>query len=224
MKKDILVLGDSHAEVFGSASMADAFPDCTFEVIAVGGATVSGLPNPNAVTHARQRFQAALDATHSRTVIVMLGEVDTGFVIWYRSQKYSASVEAMTQQALRNYQELMLDIAGKFMAICISTPLPTIRDNTEWGEIANLRKEITATQRQRTALTTSFNRAMQAFCIRHNISYLMLDEGSMGADALVRDSLRNSDPSNHHYDDAQYAMLIAQQLRETFTTGSLSSE
>jgi len=209
----VLVLGDSHASVFRSEHMAREMPGFRFEVIAVGGATVSGLPNPNPVSQAMPQFRAALAATVARKVIVIMGEVDTGFVIWYRAQKYETSVDEMCALALEQYQQLLLDIGRSFNVICISTPLPTILDHTDWGEVANLRKEVTASQSQRTELTLRFNMAMQDFCERHAIHYLALDKVSLGDDGLLKDGLRNPDPSDHHYDPLAYAALIAPVLR-----------
>jgi len=37
-----------------------------------------------------------------------------------------------------------------YKPIVVSTPLPTIKDNCQWGEVSNLRKEIKATQKERT--------------------------------------------------------------------------
>ncbi|MDR3097107.1 MAG: SGNH/GDSL hydrolase family protein [Paraburkholderia sp.] len=213
MKEDILVLGDSHVLVFNCAYMAQAFPDHHFNVVEVPGATVSGLPNPNAATGAKQKFEEAANTTKARRVIIMIGEVDTGFVIWYRAQKYGTSVDDMTQLALTNYQQLLLDLGKRFDVACISTPLPTIRDGADWGEVANLRKEISATQRERTELTLAFNNAMEKFCASNGIAYLMLDKDSLGDSGVVKDSLLNKDPRDHHYDAKEHARMIAALLQ-----------
>ncbi|RQR27343.1 SGNH/GDSL hydrolase family protein [Burkholderia sp. Bp9143] len=217
MKDEILVLGDSHVLVFNSAHMTQAFPDHHFDVVEVPGATVSGLPNPNAVTGAKPKFDEATGSSKARKVIVMIGEVDTGFVIWYRAQKYGASVDEMTQLALGNYQQLLLELRERFDVACISTPLPTIRDGADWGEVANLRKEITATQRERTKLTLAFNSAMQVFCAGKGIAYLMLDQDSLGGDGVVKVSLLNTDPRDHHYDPKEHAGMIAPLLQPWIT-------
>jgi hypothetical protein len=213
MQNDVLVLGDSHALVFHSEYMVAFFPDYHFDVVEVPGATVSGLPNPNAVTQTKQKFDEATSSTRARKVIVMIGEVDTGFVIWYRAQKHGASVDDMTRLALTNYQQLLLELRERFEVACISTPLPTIRDGADWGEVANLRKEITATQQERTTLTLSFNNAMQEFCADNGITYLMLDKDSLGDNGVVRNSLLNADPRNHHYDATEHARMIAPLLQ-----------
>ncbi|MFW6752812.1 SGNH/GDSL hydrolase family protein [Pseudomonas glycinae] len=209
----VLVLGDSHALVFSSEQMRGLFPEHSFEVISVGGATVSGLKNPNAVTQAMPQYLAALQATTANTVIVMLGEVDTGFVIWYRAQKHGSSVEQMLAQAVGNYQNLLRDIAKKFQVICISTPLPTIRDDMQWGDVANLRKEVTASLSQRTQLTKEFNSLMENFCLKTGISHLNFDELSTDELGQLKETLRNPDPNDHHYDQTAHAKMIEPLLK-----------
>lgn len=125
--KKVLVLGDSHVEVFLSEHMKSALPEVDFEVLAVGGATVSGLENPNSATKAMPQYIEALNNTSAKTVVVMLGEVDTGFVIWYRAQKYDTPVDEMLNLAIANYQSFLSTISKNFNTICISTPYPPFR-------------------------------------------------------------------------------------------------
>jgi hypothetical protein len=81
------VLRDFHTLVFESEKMKSLFPELDFSVTSVGGAIVSGLENQNAVSKAMPQYLSALNTTTADAVIVMLGEVDTGFVNWYRAQK-----------------------------------------------------------------------------------------------------------------------------------------
>lgn len=205
----VVVLGDSHASVFNSEILRALLPEYTFEVTSVGGATVSGLKNPNALTQAMPQFKAALEATTAKTAIVMLGEVDTGFVIWYRAQKHGNAVSQMLQLAVDNYQKLLQDIRQTHHVICISTPLPTIRDGMDWGEVANLRKEVQATLAERTRLTIEFNSLMEVFCVHQGISHINMDSLSMDATGSLKETLRNPDPSDHHYDPSAHSQMIA---------------
>lgn len=212
-QNEILVLGDSHADVFAHESMAGEFADCAFNVVSVGGATISGLENPNSKTQAMPIFKSALDASKAGIVITLLGEVDTGFVIWYRAEKHNVPVHSMRDVALRNYERFLLELRKERAVICVSSPLPTIKDDNDWGEVANARREVKANQLQRTELTMTFNRSVQRFCQENGLDFLMLDQDSIGADGLVRADLRNHDPRDHHYDQSAYARLIAGALR-----------
>lgn len=142
----------------------------------------------------------------------MLGEVDTGFVIWFRAKKYQASVEEMLEQAINRYCSFLSDVRHYGQTIVVSCPLPTIQDNNNWGEVANLRKEIDATQHQRTLLTLRLNRAIAQSCARADIRFVDLDKDSLGEDGLVRPSLMNPDPADHHYAKIAYARIMARQL------------
>jgi hypothetical protein len=210
--REILVLGDSHTPIFNHPSFKAHFPEFCFNVVTVIGATASGLENPNTKTQAYPIFKEALEQSSAEKVIVMLGEVDTGFVIWYRANKYQESVSAMADRAIASYSRFLLEVAVRYEVVCISTPLPTIQDGNDWGEVANARREVTATQAERTALTLEFNRQMQIFCEQQNIRYIMLDDASLGEDGVVRRELLNRDPNDHHYNPDTYSRMLIGRL------------
>jgi hypothetical protein len=221
--EEILVLGDSHACIFQHKRIRRSFPGFFFNVTNVGGATASGLANPNSRTQAYQIFREALKTTKAKTVIVILGEVDTGFVIWYRAKKYNEAVSVVTQAAIKTYTGFLLEIkARSFRVICVSTPLPTIKDGNDWGEIANARKEIAATQVERTALTLAFNQQIEVFCQLEGISFINLDKRSLGENGTVNHSLLNKNPNNHHYEPQAYAALLVRPLQDVATSKSES--
>lgn len=210
---EVLVLADSHGAVFRHDLFRQHFPDTTLDVRLVHGATASGMENPNSSqTQAYPIFMQALSASPAAKVIVTLGEVDTGFVIWHRAEKYGESVEAMGERAISAYTRLLGEIAATREVLCLSTALPTIRDGNVWGEVANLRKTVTATQLERTELTLWFNRRVQTGCSARGIDYLALDPVSLGLDGLVRPELLNPNPCDHHYDWTRYAELIIPRL------------
>lgn len=211
-KETILVLGDSHVEVFSNRQFVQAFPRTYFDVCSVGGATASGLENPRSKTQAFQVFDKALNERKYNTIITMLGEVDTGFVIWYRAQKYNVDVMEMFDQAVNNYVTFLNKVKGFANLTVISTPLPTIDDEST-GEIVHARKEIVTTQKDRTELTLRFNQQMEQFCKKQNIKYINLDDASLGTQGIVKQELKNKDPKDHHYDFDQYATLIISKLK-----------
>ena len=210
--REILVLGDSHTTVFSHPLFKERFPNVLLNVLTVIGATASGLENPNSTTKAYPVFRKAAGETTAKRVVVMLGEVDTGFVIWYRAQKYQESVPAMMDQAIASYSGFLAELKMRFEVVCISTPLPTIQDDNDWGDIANARREVTASQTDRTALTLEFNRTMQRFCAQNGIRYIMLDDLSLGEHGIVKADLLNNDRSDHHYDPDQYSRLLVEGL------------
>ena len=214
----VLVIGDSHAKIFRDIRFLFGMPRIHFRVAAKGGATASGLATPNSKTQAYQRFRAALNDIPRDLVLVQLGEVDTGYVIWYRAKKHQTSVEEMFDLAIRTYSNFLLEVAATDRVLVISAPLPTITDGNDWGEVADLRKEVTTTQKQRTELTLSFNSRMQSFCQANGMGYLNLDGDCLGADGIVRQEFMNSNPRDHHYHDGRYVRLLCKRLEPWFET------
>lgn len=211
---EILVIGDSHAGIFHHNNIQSFFSDYFFNIVAVDGATVSGLKNPNSKTQAMPKFFDRIRKSRSKTIIISLGEVDTGFVIWYRAEKNNIQVTKTLSDALRNYQNFLLNLSRKYRILCISTPLPTIKDGQDWGEIANARKHVKATQLQRTKLTIEFNKKMKNFCRINAIEYLDFDEESIGDNELVIEKLIHQDPTDHHYNPNVYSKMIIRKLKE----------
>jgi hypothetical protein len=215
------VIGDSHVRVFFRPIWKLYFPVTRFDVCRVSGATASGLTNPNSQTNAYGTFREKLRSVgRDERLLLLLGEVDTGFVIWYRAEKYGTGVEAMLDRAVDAYTGFIDEARVVRNLAVISTPLPTIRDGTRWGEVAKKRSQIETTQRERTALTLEFNRRVGAFCRERDVTHLDLDAASLGEDGFVRGSLLNPDPRDHHYEPTAYARLLRRPLEEWLAGGS----
>lgn len=208
------MLGDSHVLVYGGPQFLTRMFHCKFDVVSVGGATASGLDNPNSKTNAYDIFSQKIDESVHDSIIICLGEVDTGFVIWFRAKKYEEEVDAMLSRAVDNYTKLISKCQKKANTIVVSTPLPTIEDDNNWGEVANLRKEINVSQQERTELTLKFNRLIKDYCNAKGITYVDVDEESLGADGLVNNSLLNQDNNDHHYAEAPYSNLLIKHLKQ----------
>ena len=215
-ERRVLVVGDSHAKIFRNYRFLFGLPRVHFHISAKGGATASGLATPNSKTQAYQRFRKALDEIPRDLVIVQLGEVDTGYVIWYRAKKYSASVEEMFDLTIKTYTDFLLEIAATDPVLVISAPLPTIADGNDWGEVADQRKEVVTTQKERTDLTVKFNKRVEEFCKERGMGYLNLDADCMGPDGIVSDYYMNPNPLDHHYHEPRYIKLLCRRLNEWF--------
>lgn len=218
-KQSALVMGDSHMEVFNSLHMKYLMPKIRFDVCAVKGATASGLENPNSKTQAYQQFRTKLDHIRKdERIIINLGEVDVGFVIWYRVQKYNEKLNAMFDLAVNNYCKLIKEITSisDRKPIVISVPLPTIGDDHCCGEVGNLRRDINASQKERTNITLEFNKATKDYCKQLSVHYIDLDKDSLDQNGLVKAQLLNKDKGDHHYDAGEYAKLIHRYLKPYF--------
>ena len=206
----MICLGDSHAEVFEQLDL----PGFALDVYRVEGATASGVENPNSQTQAGTHFRGRLrKASREQPVVVLLGEVDCGFVIWYRAAKHGTSVDDELARTLDGYASFLADVhASHPNLIVVSAPPPTIVDGQTWGAVANARSEIAASQRERTELTLRFNDAVREICAREGLAFCDVTPQMLGDDGLIAGRFRNADPLDHHLDSASYATLLAPEL------------
>lgn len=213
-RRHVLCVGDSHLRVMRHVCV----PGAWIRVTSVDGATASGVLNPNSQTHALSIFTARLSrAKPWQVVLVELGEVDCGFVIWHRAQRHDLSVEEQLAYTLDSYVAFIETVRGMGFrqVLVLSAPLPTIGDDPlEWGEVANLRAEVTATQRERTDLTLRFNAQLSERCrALGGVCFVDATTGHLNpVTGLVDQRFVRSTSYDHHLAGEPYARLIAQEL------------
>ena len=213
-----ICLGDSHIAIFDYIKKNKLLNNFLLDVIEVGGATAQGMINPNSKTDALRIFMTRLkNAKRFQSVILQLGEVDCGFVIWYYAEKYSVSIDKQLNKSLNNYMAFILQIKqlGFEDIIVMSAPLPTIADNQDWGNVANARREISASLKERTALTLRYNALLAENCKQNDIRMLdltqfLLDENT----GLLQHEFLNADKLDHHLNSEAYADIICRLLTE----------
>lgn len=175
-----------------------------------------GLANPRSKTNALHVFSNYIEGVQKdESVLFCLGEVDCGFVIWYRALKNNMSVEDQFELSIRNYQNLIMRAANRTSSILVlSTPLPTIFDGHEWGEVAHARSDVKASIRERTDLSLRYNRALQDFTLKHGFTYIDLQRHTLDLDStLISRKFLNSNPLDHHLDPVKIAPVIRQELK-----------
>lgn len=203
--------GDSHARIFRCLNAMNAIKDTRFRVVAVRGATMFGLGNPNSRTNALNIFMTQIARVPSaNTIVFMLGEVDMGYLIWWRAKKYGIDPSSAYKEAIGNYQDFLDTVLStRRNMIVVSAPLPTIPDGHTAGDVAAARKEISASQAERTEATLSFNKDMQLWCEQRGIHYLSLDDMSLDEKTgLVRNDLLNENMSDHHYNQKTFCDVL----------------
>jgi hypothetical protein len=178
---------------------------------------VPGLENPKSKTQAYARFRHELQSATDKPVVCLLGEVDTGFVIWFRAERRDGRVDQMLDLAIDTYCRFLKEAAAAAGSITvISAPLPTIGDGAPRGEVAENRRDVKATLRQRTELTLQFNRLLSDRCRALGFRFIDLDAPSSDPGGLVRRGLLNDDPADHHFAAEPYARMIAWRLKRSF--------
>ena len=213
MRSSLLVaLGDSHLE---GLQQADNWGLLRAEArfCIVPGATAVGLRNPNSLTDAVNIFRDFV-ATLPRDacLLVHLGEVDCGFVIWWRSQQLGESVQKQFEESLAAYRGFLdyLRALG-FHRICLTgASLPTIKDGAYLGRVANLRREVRASLAERTELTLRYNQALHRMAMEFGYRFFDIADGVLNvAKGIACEHFLNSDPANHHLDPQKVAGIWA---------------
>lgn len=220
LSKKIVCIGDSHTGVFHFINYNSWFSGYFFKTLAVHGATASGIENPNSKTQAKTKFDTFLDSNTNTNSLVLfqLGEIDCGFVIWYRSYKYGETIDEQLNQTLDNYQSYILSAKSKANQIIVmSAILPTIQDGQDYGEVANLRKEVKASLKERTDLTLRFNKLMKKFCYEFNILFLDIENQLLDKNTnTVKKILLNDNPLDHHLSNQKLGPIILKELNDLF--------
>lgn len=212
---ELYFVGDSHIRMFKAAGHMGLLRQPAL-FLEIAGATASGLENPNSNTQALAQILGVLVPRRPNTLpVVHLGEVDCGFVIWWRASRYDEPVSALMDRAVRGYFELVdqLLAAGYPTVVVTSATLPTLRDGAIGGEVANKRSEVTASLAERTALTLQFNRALAAESARRSLPFVdvsatMLDPRT----GVVADSFRHKKATDHHLNPRRAARIWSKAL------------
>jgi hypothetical protein len=81
--------------------------------------------------------------------------------------------------------------------------------------VANLRKTVTASQRERTELTLRFNSELRRRCMELGVVFVDVTSGHLDPrTGLIDPRFLRETEHDHHLADEPYARLIAGQLRD----------
>ncbi|OYD81040.1 hypothetical protein [Azospirillum brasilense] len=213
--RDWYFIGDSHVQSFEVAA-ALRLLNRKARCLLVPGATSIGLRNPESQTHAVALFkEALLPALADAIPVIQLGEVDCGFVIWWRAQKHGDCVErqlADSVAACAAFVDDLLD-AGYPTLVLTGAVLPTIRDGQSRGKVARARHEVTATLRQRTELTHRYNARLRHEAEARGLPFVDITPRITDPESgLVAEEFRNRNPRDHHLEPVRAAEVWAEAL------------
>lgn len=207
------ILSDSHGQFLKHINFRVLLLIPEFYI--VPGATASGLANPNSKTQARNIFLNVIEKIKRKDFVFFeLGEVDCGFTLWFLHEKKKIPIEQLFDRAIKNYSDIILKAKEKTNRIVVfSAILPTIKDGVTFGPVANFRKDIKASQKQRTDLTLRFNQEIKKFCRQNNITFIDLDKKMLDKKTgLIKDYYLNDDPSDHHTNPIKTSKVIKKEL------------
>ena len=212
----ILCCGDSHTRVFDYCNRRQN--EFVFDVCVVSGATAQGAVNPNSKTDALNIFEKKINSTRADKILIMLGEVDCGFVIWVRSKRYNISIDDQINISVNNLFTFVDNIietknyTNKDIIICGSI-LPTIKDNTDKKFLSGVRSEVDVSQLERTKKTIEYNNLLKINCHKYGYNYIEIVNNILGKDGIVRDEFLNSNSADHHLDNEKTYKLWLSKLK-----------
>lgn len=131
--------------------------------------------NPNSKTNALRKFKTKIKNISKKDyILLLLGDVDCGYLIWYRAQKYDMSVASQLETSLTNYFKFiswLMERGWDHHIIVCSAPLPTIYDDQPLGEITHARRYVQTKIHDRTNLTLQYNDRLNRFCVENNLLF-----------------------------------------------------
>jgi hypothetical protein len=212
---NIIVCGDSHSEVFQVCNLHQSL--FKFDVCTVGGATAQGAVNPNSKTDALKIFTQKINNSNSSKLIIVLGEVDCGFVIWVRAKRYNISIDEQIECCINNLftfvKNILIENSNyKNEDIIISGAiLPTIRDSTDKKYLNGARSEVNISQIERTLKTLEYNNLLKDNCDKNGYKYIEITNYIIDDYGIVKNEYLNKNDNDHHLDfNKTYNLWIAQ--------------
>lgn len=213
----VFYLGDSHVRYLKKAARMGLLAPHAVSGVEVGGATAVGMRNPNAKTNAIGKFRARVSRQPRESVVVMhLGEVDCGFVIWHRAEKYGEPIDAQMASSLDAYFEFVDELLnlGFRKIIITGATLPTITDEDQSGDVVLKRSSVRVSQLERTNLTLRYNEQLNARATERELPYVDISADVIDpATGVVRSRMRNRNPEDHHMDGRLAAAYWARRLQ-----------
>jgi hypothetical protein len=195
-------MGDSHIRYFTKAASYDLLYPYETDRLEVGGATAVGMRNPNSKTDAIGKFRRwVADKDRASEIVLHLGEVDCGYVIWYRADRYREPVELQMAESLDAYFDFVDELRAEgFSRVIISgATLPTITDDDQVGEVVLARSAITATMVERTQLTLEYNRELAERAAGRGLPFVDISPDVLDPiTGVVNTRLRNPQADDHH--------------------------
>ena len=217
----ICVLGDSHSKVFTFCNMNKL--KIKFDVKAVGGATAQGCVNPNSKSNALEIYKKHIMQHIKKPnkydkIMIMLGEIDCGYLVWVRSKKYNISVESQINLCIKNIKTFIYNIllkngyTPKQIILC-GAHLPTIKDNTDPIYLKGERKEVDVSQNERTLKTLEYNKRLKYISRINGFKYIDITKYIIGEDGLIKDYYLNSNPGDHHLENSKIVNFWKKEIK-----------
>ena len=218
----VLFFGDSHVEEYIENGVNEIQNEMKFDTCYVYGATAQGAVNPNSKTQALSIFRENLERKKNNNydyVGVMLGEVDCGFLIWFRAKKYNKTVHEQIMLAVNNLEEFLKNDVEKVFSrdkiVVVGATIPTIKDNTNKKFLRGARKRVTASLRERIDCTFEYNKQLAIMAKKNNYRYFDISNETLDREnCCVFPQFLNREPYNHHFDSHAVAPIFVDKFKQ----------
>ena len=219
---NILFFGDSHTKYYLKNGANKIQNDIKFDICYVGGATAQGAVNPNSKTKALSTYRETLERKKNNNYDyfgIMLGEVDCGFVIWYRAKKYNKTVQEQIMLAVNNLEEFLKNdvekVFSKDKIVVVGATLPTIKDNTDKKFLSGARSEVDANLQERIDCTLEYNNQLAIMVKKNNYLYFDITKETFDQENYcVFPQFLNKNQSDHHFDQKSVAPLFVDKFKK----------
>lgn len=219
---NILFFGDSHTKHYIKKGANKIQNEIKFDVCSVAGATAQGAVNPNSKTKALDTYRETLERKKNNNYDyfgIMLGEVDCGFVMWYRAKKYNKTIQEQIMLAVNNLEEfLKKDVEKSFpknKIVVVGATLPTIKDNTDKRFLNGARKDVDASLKERIDCTFEYNKQLAIMAKKNNYLYFDIsDETFDQENYCVFPQFLNKKLYDHHFNRHSVAPSFVDKFKE----------
>jgi len=219
---NILFFGDSHTELYIKKGANKIQNEIKFDVCSVRGATAQGSVNPNSKTKALSTYLETLERKKNNNYDyfgIMLGEVDCGFVIWYRAKKYNETIQEQIMLAVNNLEEFLKKDVEKLFPknkiVVVGATFPTIKDNTDKRFLNGERKNVDASLKERIDCTFEYNKQLAIMAKKNNYLYFDIsDETFDQENYCVFPQFLNKKLYDHHFNRHSVAPIFVDKFKE----------
>lgn len=218
----ILFFGDSHARCYIKLGANKIQNDVKFDVCYVSGATAQGAVNPSSKTKALSTYRETLEEKKNNNYDyfgIMLGEVDCGFVIWYRAKKYNKTIQEQMMLAVNNLEKFLKNDVEKFFSedkiIVVGATLPTIKDNADKKFLQGARSEVDASLQERIDCTIEYNKRLAIMAKKNGYLYFDITKETFDQENYcVLSKFLNKNPHDHHFDERSVAPIFVDKFKK----------
>lgn len=219
---NILFFGDSHTQQYINLEANKIQNEIKFDACCVFGATAQGAVNPNSKTQALATYRKHLETKKANDYdycAIMLGEVDCGFVIWYRAKKYSKTIQEQIKLAVNNLEEFLKKDVKRYFSnnkiVVVGATLPTIKDNTDRSFLNGARSEVDASLQERIDCTFEYNKQLAIMAKKNNYRYFDISNETFDQENYcVFPQFLHKNPYDHHFDARSVAPIFVDKFKK----------